>query len=111
MRIAFTFRNLDSSEALKGHAADKLEKLQKYHQSPLVAEVILSLERHLHCVDVTLQCDGSTYLGREESENMYASIDMVVDKLRRQMQRGKGVLTQQRRRSSAGLSAIAEKAK
>jgi putative sigma-54 modulation protein len=111
MRIAFTFRNLDSSESLKSYATEKLEKLQKYLHAPLDAEVILSLERHLHCIDVTLQCEGQLYIGREESEDMYASIDMVMDKVRRQVQRVKGVLTQQRKRSSPGLAAVAAKVK
>ena len=89
MRIAFTFRHLDSSEAIKNYASEKLTKLQKYMRAPLDAEITLSTERHLHCVDVTVRSDGHTYVGRQESEDMYASIDMVVDVLDRQVRRYK----------------------
>ena len=42
MRIAFTFRNIDSSDAIKAYASEKLAKLQKYMRAPLDAEVTLS---------------------------------------------------------------------
>jgi len=96
MRIQFTFRNLDPSDAIKAHARDKLTKLQKYLRAPLDAEVTLSVERHLHCADVHLSThDGKSIVGRDESEDMYASIDLVVDKIRSQLVRTRG------RRSSA----------
>ena len=91
MRIQFKFRNIESSEALKEYATDKLTKLQKYLRTPLDAEITLSVERHLHGADVHLSAhDGETFVGREESEDMYASIDVVVDKIRKQIVRTRG---------------------
>lgn len=97
MRIAYTFRNLESSDAMKNYAGDKLAKLQKYVRSPMEAEVTFSVERHIRSVDVAVSSDGESYLGREENEDMYASIDLVVDKLRKQLVRTKGVHTARRR--------------
>jgi putative sigma-54 modulation protein len=97
MKIAFTFRNFESSDSLKSYASDKVAKLQKYLHAPLSATLTFSVERHLHCVDLLLHVDGETYLAREEREDMYASIDLVVDKLRRQLGRAKGVHVQGRR--------------
>ena len=87
MRIAFTFRHIDSSDAVKGYATDKLSKLQKYMHAPIDADVILSCERHLHQVEVKLRSDGHSYLAHDESEDMYASIDKVADTLDRQVRR------------------------
>ena len=87
MRIAFTFRHIDSSDAVKGYATDKLSKLQKYLHAPIDADVILSCERHLHQVEVKLRSDGHSYLAHDESEDMYASIDKVADTLDRQVRR------------------------
>jgi putative sigma-54 modulation protein len=97
MRIAFTFRNLDSSDAMKNHASDKIGKLQKYMQAPMDAVVTFSVERHLHCVDLSIHAGSESYLGREEQEDMYASIDLVVDKIRHQLRRTKDAHTQKRR--------------
>ncbi|MBN1655170.1 MAG: ribosome-associated translation inhibitor RaiA [Deltaproteobacteria bacterium] len=99
MRIAFTFRNLDSSEDIKNYASEKIAKLQKYLRAPLDAEITLTLERHLHCIDINLTADGEVYMGREESEDMYASIDVAVDKIRKQVTRTKSAYAQRRRSS------------
>jgi putative sigma-54 modulation protein len=99
MRIAFTFRQLDPSDAIKNYASEKLGKLQKYLRAPLDAEVTLSLERHLHQVEVVLRCDGHTYVATEQSDDMYASIDLVADTIESQVRRTKGA-TQDRRRQA-----------
>lgn len=105
MNIAFTFRNLDPSEALKQRTSDKLEKLQKFAHAPMQVDVTLSVDGHRHFADVGITTGGQSYHGRAESEDMYASVDMVVDKLRQQMQRAKGVLTQHRKRAASSASA------
>jgi putative sigma-54 modulation protein len=89
MHIDFKFHNLESSDAIKSYAADKLTKLQKYIPSALDAQVTFSLERRLHCIDVSLSADGEHHQGRAEETDMYASIDVVVDKIHRQLSRSK----------------------
>lgn len=106
MRIEFTFRNLESSESMKAYAGEKLSKLQKYERTPLEAEVTFAVERHVRSVDVSLTSDGETYIGREENDDMYASIDLVVDKLKKQLVRNKGVHTARRR--GEGREAVGE---
>ena len=97
MRIAYTFRNLESSESMKAYAGDKLAKLQKYVRAPLEVEVTFAIERHIRSVDVSLNSDGESHIGREENEDMYAAIDLVVDKLKKQLVRSKGVHAARRR--------------
>ncbi len=89
MRINFTFRNVPSSDGVKDYASDKISKLQKYLRAPLDCEVTLSKERHLHMVDVHLTADGKRFDGHDESEDMYASIDLCLDKLDRQVRNSK----------------------
>ncbi len=109
MRIAFTFRNVDSSEGIKNYASEKISKLQKYLRAPLDAEVTVSLERHLHRVDINVAADGHRYAGHEESEDMYASIDLVMDKIDRQVRETKATITKGRRhRDSMGEVAAAQ---
>jgi len=97
MRIAFTFRHLDSSDAVKTHASEKLSKLQKFLRTPLDADVTLSKERHLCTVEVVLRSDGHTYVATEQSEDMYASIDLVVTTIDQQVRRAKGAEHDKRR--------------
>ncbi len=97
MRIAFTFHNLESSESMKSYATDKVGKLQKYLHAPMEAAVTFSVERHLCCVDISIHAGPESYLGREEQEDMYAAIDLVVDKVRNQLRRAKDAHNQKRR--------------
>jgi putative sigma-54 modulation protein len=98
MRIAFTFRHIDSSDSVKTYASEKLSKLQKFMRAPLDADVTLSKERHLHMVEVVLRSDGHTYVATEQSEDMYASIDLVTDTIDQQVRRSKGAEHDNRRR-------------
>ena len=63
MRISYTFRNMESSDAIKNHASEKIAKVQKYMRAPLHAEFTFSMERHLHRVDLNLTGDGHQYAG------------------------------------------------
>lgn len=89
MQIELTFRNLEASEAIKTYANDKLAKLDKYLRPPAEAHVTFSVERRLHCVDVNLHEGDGHYQARAEEQDMYASIDLVVDKLLRQLHRNR----------------------
>ena len=99
MRIEFTFRNIEPSEGIKTYATQKIAKLQKYLRAPLDARFTLSTERHLHCIDLNLTADGEVFMGTEESEDMYASIDVVIDKIRTQLTRTKDAYERRRRPS------------
>ena len=97
MRINFTFRNVPSSDGVKEYASEKVSKLQKYLRAPLDCEVTLSKERHLHMVDVHLTADGKRFDGHDESEDMYASIDLCLDKLDRQVRNSKSAESARKR--------------
>ena len=97
MRISYTFRNMESSDAIKSHASEKIGKIQKYMRAPLHAEFTFLMERHLHHVDLNLTGDGHQYSGHGESEDMYTTIDQVVDKIDRQVRDTKASENDRRR--------------
>ena len=88
MNISITFRQMDATDAVKGYATEKVSKLQKFLRQPLHGQVTLSCQKTIHMVEVDLQSGGKHYHAHEESEDMYASIDKVIDKLERQIRDG-----------------------
>ncbi|MCZ7686290.1 MAG: ribosome-associated translation inhibitor RaiA [Sandaracinaceae bacterium] len=108
MQVHFTFRNVESSEGIKNYATEKIAKLQKYMRAPLEADVVLSTERHLHCVELSIRADGERFAGRHESEDMYASVDLVVDKVDRQVRDSKHAATD-RKRHNGGVTQLSGK--
>lgn len=109
MQVHFTFRNVESSEGIKRYATEKIGRMQKYLRSPLEADVILSKERHHHIVEMSLRADGERFAGHVESEDMYASIDLVVDKVDRQVRDAKSTATTKKRNSSPGIAYLSGK--
>ena len=89
MQMNITFRHLDPIDSLKNYAQEKVERVNKYLEKAGDAHVVLSLDRHLHQADITIH--SGTYLlrGKERSEDMYASIDLAMDKIERQLKRYK----------------------
>lgn len=89
MQITTTFRHMESSDALKSYASEKLDKVQKYIDEPIVAQVFLTVEKIRHIAEVTITARGITIKASEETNDMYAAIDAVIDKIDRQLRRYK----------------------
>ncbi|TGU70040.1 MULTISPECIES: ribosome hibernation-promoting factor, HPF/YfiA family [Geomonas] len=89
MQITTTFRHMEPSEALKSYAEEKLERVKKYIDDPIVVQVFLTVEKIRHLAEVTITAKGITIKAAEETNDMYASIDAVSDKIERQLRRFK----------------------
>jgi putative sigma-54 modulation protein len=89
MQITTTFRHLDPSDALKSYAEEKLDRVNKYIDEPVVAQVFMTVEKIRHCAEVTITAKGITIKASEETNDMYSAIDAVVDKIERQLRRYK----------------------
>lgn len=85
MNIAITFRHMQATDAVKAFATEKVGRLQKFLRQPMKGQVTLSSQNHLHTAEVDVQAGGEHYHAHETREDMYASIDLVVDKLERQI--------------------------
>ena len=92
MQVNITFRHLDSTEALKAYAREKLEHMQRYIDRPGEAHVVLYVDRLEHHADINLQAGGFHLRGQAKSEDMYASIDLAADKIQKQLKKHKDKL-------------------
>ncbi|RLB94579.1 MAG: ribosome-associated translation inhibitor RaiA [Deltaproteobacteria bacterium] len=89
MKISITFRNIDSSDALKSHIQEKLDRLDKMLDSPADANIVLSVEKIRHIAEINLNCDKFKIHLKEEAENMYSAIDTMTDKVKLQVKKNK----------------------
>jgi putative sigma-54 modulation protein len=94
MNMNITFRHLDPIDSLKVYAQEKVERVNKYLERAGEAHVVLSVEKHLHHADIRIQSGSFIMRGREKSEDMYASIDLAMDKIEKQLKRYKEKLKQ-----------------
>jgi putative sigma-54 modulation protein len=100
MNITITFRHMEGSEAVRKHTHEKLAKLQKFLRQAMTAQATLSVEGLDHVADVAIASGSAHFHATERSEDMYASIDMVLDKLERQIRAAKGATMAKKRGST-----------
>jgi len=96
MELNLTFRHMEATDSLRNYAIDKIKKLKKYLDTPLSANVVLSVEKFRHIADVSINVDGTIIRGVEETGDMYSAIDLVVDKLEKQIKKHRSKIRQRR---------------
>ncbi len=89
MQTSVTFKNLDPSETIKSYVCDKLDRFDRFLYSSAEANVVLSVEKFRHIAEVNINGDRMIFIGKEETDDMYSAIDMVLDKIEKQIKRGK----------------------
>lgn len=94
MQVTVTGRNIELTNALKDYLKDKLGRAQKHFDHPLDVTALLSVAKNPSIPDnqtaeITIKVNGSIIRGQESTENMYASIDLVADKIERQLRKFK----------------------
>jgi putative sigma-54 modulation protein len=89
MQTSVTFKNLNSSDNLRSYVSNKLDRFDKYLYNPAEASVVLSVEKFRHIAEINIKGDRLNINGKEETEDMYSAIDMVLDKLESQIKKNK----------------------
>ena len=91
MDISIRGSKVTITKAMEEYATEKLKKLDKYVESPedVKATVIVKIPNHLHKVEITIPMKTIILRAEEEKEDFYAAIDVLVDKLERQIRKNK----------------------
>lgn len=85
MNITVNTKNTTLTDAIKDYSEKKVEKIKKYFDDIMDVHVNLDVEKNLHIAEIFVNVKGIFLKGIEKSEDMYASIDMAVDKIERQL--------------------------
>ncbi|MDD2498940.1 MAG: ribosome-associated translation inhibitor RaiA [Desulfitobacteriaceae bacterium] len=85
MRIIIKGRNIEVTNALREYVEKRVGKLNKFIDDLDEAQVTLLVEKDRHRVEVTMPLNGFILRGEEETGDMYSSIDLVAEKLEKQI--------------------------
>ncbi|HHP7233321.1 MAG TPA: ribosome hibernation-promoting factor, HPF/YfiA family [Desulfobacterales bacterium] len=108
MQTSVTFKNLDPSDHLKAYVSEKLDRFDRLLDNPAEANVVLSVEKFRHIAEINIVGDRLNIIGREEINDMYSAIDMVLDKLEKQIKKNKQ--KSRDRRTETNIKEISERA-
>ncbi|HWR42448.1 ribosome hibernation-promoting factor, HPF/YfiA family [Sporomusa sp.] len=95
MAITVRGKNIEITPALKDYVAKRVGKVTKYFDGASMGEItaILTVNKGRHIVEVTVPINGILLRGEEATTDMYASIDLVIEKLEKQIEKYKTKLS------------------
>ncbi|MBQ8871991.1 MAG: ribosome-associated translation inhibitor RaiA [Bacilli bacterium] len=91
MKFIIRGQKLEVTESIKSYIEEKIGKLDKYFENPeeLTATVVVRVRGKEQIVEVTVPSKKVILRAEESNEDLYASIDLVSDKLERQIRKNK----------------------
>lgn len=98
MQLIITGRHFDITEGIKDHIKEKVVKFEKYLTKTIEVHVILSIERERQLAEIILNSSDVKLLGKEESGDMYSSVDAAASKIEHQLRDRKERLKHHKRK-------------
>ena len=85
MHINFTGHTVELTPAIRSYTEDKFEKLQHHFDRITSINVIFDVEKLIQKAEATILVPKAEIYASSESQDLYAAIDSLVDKLDRQL--------------------------
>ncbi len=94
MQVTVIGRHLEATEALKQYATERFLRIEKYLPRNSNATITLYVVKKVHHIaEATIKADGILVQASEETEEMYSSIDLLLDKIERRVRKYKEKIT------------------
>jgi len=94
MKVQVRGKNgFEVTDAIESYAEDKLIKIERYFKEELDAFVVCKIYKDHHKVEVTIPTKYYTMRAEVSNDDMYAAIDLTIDKLESQIRKNKSKIT------------------
>ncbi len=90
MQVTVSGRHMSVSESLKRYCLEKAQKLERFFNRIQAVDVVLDGQAGMHTAEIIVHADGNQpFVASERQEDVYAAIDILIDKMERQLTRHK----------------------
>ena len=96
MQITITARHCEVSERLKAHAEQGINRLERYFDHIISADLRLTQEKSRYTAELNLHVLGTVLSSKEEDMDMQIVVDQVIEKVERQVKKYKEKLQDHR---------------
>ncbi len=96
MQINFTGHHIEITSALRDFAEEKFEKLLRHFEKINSINVMFEVDKLRHIAEATVHVSKHEFHAHAESEDLYSAIDLLIDKLDRQIKKYKEKITDHR---------------
>jgi putative sigma-54 modulation protein len=103
MQINISGHHVDVTDSLRNYIKSKMTRIERHFDQVIDAHVVLDVTKLVNKAETTIHVSGNTIHAESTSEDMYAAIDTMLDKLDRQVKKHKEKLTDHHRREG-GIS-------
>lgn len=93
MQLSVSGHHIEITESLRDYVGNKLAKLERHFDHMTDIHCVLTVEKLQHKAEATVHVGGGTIHADSTELNMYAAIDILADKLDRQVKKHKEKLT------------------
>ncbi len=97
MQLNISGHHLDITEAIRNHSEEKLAKIKHHFDNVINVNMILEVEKDVQKAEATIHVSGADLFAKAESNDMYVSIDQLVNKLDAQIRKHKEKLHDHRK--------------
>lgn len=97
MQLTISGHQIDLTDSMKNYIEEKMERIERHFDHLNSIDVVLHVEKIHHKAEATLNAKGVTMHAHADSENMYATIDELTDKLDSQVRKHKEKITDHHR--------------
>jgi putative sigma-54 modulation protein len=101
MQLSVTGHHIEITDSLRRYVDTKLAKIERHFDHMTDIHCVLTVEKLQHKAEATIHVGGGTIHAEQTELNMYAAIDILVDKLDRQVKKHKEKLTDHHAREVA----------
>jgi len=92
MQIKVTARHFDLTDNLNSYATGEIERLEKYFNHIIDAQLTMSIEKNRQTADLSVKVYGTTLTSKAKTYDMYLAVEQVVSKMGTQIKRYKAKL-------------------
>lgn len=85
MQLKITGLQLDVTDALRDYVTEKMSRLERHFDKIISANITLEVDKLQQKAEGTLHVAGTDLVAEAEHTDMYAAIDLLVDRLDRQL--------------------------
>ncbi len=93
MQLTITGHQLEVTDPIREYIETKFERIKRHFDQVLNAHVILNVEKVRHKSEATMHIGGKDFFAESTEDHLYKSIDLLVDKLDKQIRRHKDKMT------------------
>lgn len=101
MQLTISGHQIDLTDSMKNYIGEKMERIERHFDHLNSIDVVLHVEKIHHKAEATVNAKGVTLHAHADSENMYATIDELTDKLDSQVRKHKEKITDHHRSGGA----------